>query len=156
MTRFSYLIALVGVALLGGVAFVPQHVEADDDTNEANEIRFVLTGLNASAGGTVRCALYRDEETWLDTSRRFMQAAANVRRSSAACVFRDVPPGTYAIAALHDENGDREMERSLLGIPREGYAISRNERNRMSRPDFDEAAIQFEGGQMVTRALMNY
>ena len=48
------------------------------------------------------------------------------------------------------------MDRSLLGIPREGYAISRNEIDRMSRPDFDEAAIQFEGGQMVTRARMNY
>lgn len=153
MTRFSRLVALLGIAFMGAVVFVPRHVDADDDTNE---IRFVLTGLNAEAGGTIRCALYRDAQTWLDTNRRFMQAAANVRRSSAACVFRDVPPGTYAIAALHDEDGDRQMDRSLLGIPREGYAISRNEIDRMSRPDFDEAAIQFEGGQMVTRARMNY
>lgn len=153
MTRFSRLMALIGGALLGGVVFLPHHVDADDDTNE---IRFVLTGLRAEAGGTVRCALYQDSQTWLDTNRRFRQAAVNVQRPSAVCVFRDIPPGTYAIAALHDENGDRQMDRSLFGIPREGYAISRNERDRMSRPDFDQAAIQFEGGQLVTRARMNY
>ena len=147
------LLTLCAALLLGGAAFLTTSDSAQAD--DPNEIRFVLTGIDAEEGGTVRCALYRDANTWLDEDHRFRRSAARVRGPRAACVFRDIPPGTYAMAALHDEDGDREMD-TVIGIPREGFAISNNEIDAMSRPDFDEAAIQYRGGRLVTRARMNY
>ncbi len=83
-------------------------------------------------------------------------AAAAARRGQVACVFRDVPPGTYAMAALHDADNDHEMDKSLIGLPQEGYAISRDEHNALSRPDFDDASVQHDGGRLVTRSRMRY
>lgn len=159
--RRSLLLALVlGICLAPAAAFGADagtnESESSEAGEEAGEIRFVLLGVDAEQGGVVRCALYRNEGSWLDQSRRYKRSSARVRGRQAACVFRGVPAGTYGIAALHDADGDSEMDRSLVGIPQEGYAISRNEHDRLSRPDFDEAAIQFDGGRLVTRARMKY
>ncbi|NIR60732.1 MAG: DUF2141 domain-containing protein, partial [Gammaproteobacteria bacterium] len=82
-------------------------------------LRFVISNVDASRGGTIRCALYRNSETWLNRARSFKKTTAPVNGSSATCVFRNVPAGTYAIAALHDADDDREMDRSLVGLPEE-------------------------------------
>ena len=119
-------------------------------------LRFVLTHVDASQGGTIRCALYANESTWLERSDAFRTTTARVNGRSATCVFRNVPAGTYAAAALHDADRDREMDQSLIGIPQEGYAISRNETDRMSEPDFDEASFRFGGGNQTIRARRNY
>ena len=42
------------------------------------------------------------------------------------CRFFRAPKGLYAIAALHDEDGDGEMDKNFIGLPVEGYACSRN------------------------------
>lgn len=145
---------ITAAATLLGLGFLATPDSADGQ--QAGEIRFVLTGVDADEGGTIRCALYNDEDSWLDKSRRYRRASARVRGGQATCVFRNVTPGTYAAAALHDANGDRRMEKGALGLPQEGYAISRDEHDAMSAPDFDDAAIEFEGGRIVTRASMRY
>ena len=153
MKRIATLLASFGLL---ATTFAATPRTADGQETEVNEIRWVLTGIDASQGGHVRCALYRDEASWLNTSRRFKRAAAAARRGQVACVFRDLPPGTYAMAALHDANDDHEMEKSVVGLPQEGYAISRDEHDRMSRPDFEDAAVQFDGGRLVSHARMRY
>jgi len=120
------------------------------------ELRFRISNIDESRGGTIRCALYRDSETWLKRAESYRDATAPVSGSSATCVFEDVPAGSYGIAALHDADDDHEMDRSLVGVPEEGYAISRNEIERMSEPDYDEARIQFDGTRKTTRARMEY
>ena len=151
--RITALAAALAIALTGFFA-LPDAVDGQDA--EPNEIRFVLTGIHVDEGGTIRCALYKDAGTWLNKARRFRRSSARPTRGQAACVFRNLPPGTYAMAALHDADGDREMAKTLIGRPKEGYAISRDEHDRLSRPDFNQAAVQFDGGRLVTRARMRY
>ncbi|MCJ2027723.1 DUF2141 domain-containing protein [Methylobacterium sp. J-067] len=59
---------------------------------------------------------------------------------SARFLFRDVPPGTYAVAAFQDSNGNGQLDRTGLGLPLEPYGFS-NESGRRGRPDFREAAF---------------
>jgi uncharacterized protein (DUF2141 family) len=131
-------------------------VAAPAGGQSSGELRFEISNIDASRGGTVRCALYRNADTWLERANAYKKATAPVSGSSATCVFEDVPAGTYGIAGLHDADDDREMDQSLVGIPEEGYAISRNEIERMTEPDFDEARIEFDGTRKTTRARMEY
>ena len=124
--------------------------------SEGGEIRWVLLGVKPDEGGRVRCALYNSKGRWLNRARAYRKSSARASRRQVACIFRRVPAGTYAMAALHDADGDREMDTSLIGLPREGYAISRNEHDRMSRPDFDDAKVQFDGTQARYTARMRY
>jgi len=63
--------------------------------------------------------------------------------------FRNVTPGTYAIALLHDENDNGRADRALGMMPTEGFGFSRDARVRMGPPDFDDAAVTI--GENATR-----
>jgi uncharacterized protein (DUF2141 family) len=41
-------------------------------------------------------------------------------------MLKGLPPGTYAIVALHDANGDHQANRNSLGLPTEGFGFSQN------------------------------
>jgi uncharacterized protein (DUF2141 family) len=55
--------------------------------------------------------------------------------------FADVPPGTYAVAAFQDLDGDGRLGRTPLGLPTEPYGFS-NGAGRRGRPDFAAAAFR--------------
>ncbi|BAZ12437.1 hypothetical protein NIES4071_42680 [Calothrix sp. NIES-4071] len=40
--------------------------------------------------------------------------------------FYGLKPGKYAVAVIDDENGDAKLHTDFLGIPKEGFGISRN------------------------------
>ena len=62
-----------------------------------------------------------------------------------------LPPGTYAIAVVHDANGNGGMDFSLLGLPQETYGFSNGARALLGPPSFDAAAVTVTP-QGVTRA----
>lgn len=54
--------------------------------------------------------------------------------------FADVAPGTYAVAAFQDQNGNGRLDRTGLGLPQEPYGLSGGA-GRRARPSFAEAAF---------------
>ncbi len=54
----------------------------------------------------------------------------------------DVPPGTYAAEAFHDEDDNGTLERSFFGLPKEGMGFSNNAPMNFGPPRFDAAAFR--------------
>lgn len=52
----------------------------------------------------------------------------------------DIPPGSYAVAAYQDIDGNGELDKVPPGIPTEPYAFS-NDVGRLGPPRFENAAI---------------
>ncbi len=46
-------------------------------------------------------------------------------RTQLDITVSELPPGRYAIAAMHDEDGDKKMKTGLFGIPSEGFGFSK-------------------------------
>lgn len=63
-----------------------------------------------------------------------------VEGPSAVLDFGHVPPGTWAIAVIHDENGNGRMDKTLM-MPKEGYGFSRDAPVRFGPPRFAAAAF---------------
>lgn len=85
--------------------------------------------------------------------------AAQWRKARAGTldfVFGSLPAGRFAVAVFHDENGNEELDTNLLGIPREGYAFSRNARGFAGPPSFDAAAVEVGAGRVSTSAALGY
>ena len=61
-------------------------------------------------------------------------------------------PATYAIALLHDENGNSKMD-TTLGMPREGFAFSRNPKIRFGPPKFADASFRAEAGVTTQQSI---
>lgn len=82
-----------------------------------------------------------------------------LRSSAAASAHRlhigHVPPGRYAIAVFHDENSNRNLDK-FAGIPKEGFAFSRNPTIKFRAPRFEEVAVDLTPGANQARLKMHY
>ena len=82
-----------------------------------------------------------------------------LRSSAAASTHRlhltRVPPGRYAIAVFHDENSNRNLDK-FAGIPKEGFAFSRNPSIKFRAPRFEEVATSLAPGANQVRLKMHY
>ena len=65
-------------------------------------------------------------------------------------VVHGVPPGVYAVQAVHDENSNRDLDRNRLGLPLEGFGFSRDAPLRIGPPRFADAAVEVgaDGGTL--------
>lgn len=120
------------------------------------EIAVEVTGLR-SAKGVVRACLTDDPARF---PRCRDDAAAHRLVAPAApdlvLTFRGVKKGRYAIALLHDENGNGKADRALLMMPREGFGFSRDAPVRMGPPRFDDAAFTVAGESQRHSIRMRY
>ncbi len=116
------------------------------------EIRFEFVDLKDR--GFVRCALYATPQDYMKKSYR--QTSAAVTASRAVCVFTNVSPGTYSMAAFHDENSNDKLDTGIFGIPKEGVCTSNNAKGRMGPPKYKDAAFVFSGGALSQQLRMKY
>ncbi len=75
---------------------------------------------------------------------------------NAVLTFKNVKPGTYAIALLHDENDNGKADRALTMIPKEGFGFSRDAKVVMSPPKFSAAAFAVAGAPVNQAIRMRY
>lgn len=102
------------------------------------ELHVTVAGLR-NGDGSVRLALYASEANFLADAWQGTEAAADP--DGTALRFRDVPTSALAVAAYHDENGNKKLDRNFLGLPIEGYAFSNDARGWFGPPSFRAAAI---------------
>jgi uncharacterized protein (DUF2141 family) len=72
------------------------------------------------------------------------------------CNFDSPAPGTYAVAAFHDENGNGKLDRGMFGIPKEGVAASNDARGHMGPPKWDDAKFVYKGELLQLRIRIAY
>ena len=71
-------------------------------------------------------------------------------------VLTNVAPGVYAVQAFHDENDNMDIDRSLLGLPKEGMGFSNDAPMRYGPPQFADAAITIGAEDAATSLRMRY
>jgi len=101
--------------------------------------------------GSVACRLYTSGSGFPLTAVGTTTRLVKVTGGSARCVFDKLAPGTYAVMVHHDENGNRKMDKNVLGMPLEGYGASNNCTHALSAPTWEEAKFVVEPGK--TRSL---
>jgi uncharacterized protein (DUF2141 family) len=70
--------------------------------------------------------------------------------------FRNLTPGSYAVAVFHDENGDRTLNRNGAGMPTEGFGFSNNPIIRQKAPSFGQAIVLVAGPNTGIKIQMKY
>lgn len=76
-----------------------------------------------------------------------------IHKGRARAVIRGVAPGTYAVAVLHDEDGNRKMKTGMFGIPKEGFGTSRDARGHFGPPHFNDARFTLGPHQNATLVI---
>ena len=110
-----------------------------------------------SADGQVIITLYRGEDGFPgEMAKAWKTIVAKISGDRASVDLRDVPPGEYALAVLHDENGNNQMDTSWIGIPKEGLGASNNAKGRMGPPKYKDAKFTLPPAGVVQNIKMMY
>ena len=97
--------------------------------------------------GKLHASLYASEEGFpTKPEKALRQVEVPIVGGKARVVFEGLPPGGYAVAAYHDENGDGKLDTGFLGIPTEGLASSNDAKGFMGPPSFEKARVEVAPG----------
>ncbi len=108
-----------------------------------------------SAKGLIRVCLTADPANFpacvddADAITRTVAANTHMMR------FDGLPHGNYAIAVIHDENGNSKLD-TLAGIPREGFGFSQNPAITFGPPRFAAAKFAMTSDAEIQRIRMRY
>ena len=69
--------------------------------------------------------------------------------------FGNLPSGTYALALIHDENGNGKLD-TVMGMPKEGFGFSKNPAIRFGPPSFKSAGVTIVGGRSDESVKIKY
>ncbi len=158
--------ATVGAVFALGLALLATPALAQGDptpppgctgTPSATWVTVIAENLR-SDDGLLAMTLYADD------SHRFLvkHGSLSVGRvkvqpggTTRGCIF--LPgPGVYAIALYHDENGDTKFNRSMIGLPQEGWGFTNNPPTLMGLPSFSSVRLNIPHTGLVTRIKMKY
>src|SRR5512135_3554599 len=111
-----------------------------------------------NSAGTVACALFESSAGFPTEYLRFATniMAIKVRDKQARCDFEDIPPGTYALAVIHDEDMNGKLNTNLLGIPKEGYGFSNDAKSLLGAPSFSAASFKYDGKNLDLAISLHY
>jgi uncharacterized protein (DUF2141 family) len=93
--------------------------------------------------GRIRIAIFATPEGFPDQPEEAERVnTMEIEGDSLRWEVKDLPTGLWAIAVLHDENGDGEMQTDWLGRPSEGWGVSRDAKASFGPPSFEDSAIE--------------
>lgn len=113
-----------------------------------------VTGVSP-ATGEVAITIYPDDKRRFlakggKLARQRVRAAGTVR----ACFW--VPQGSYAVAVYHDRDGDRDFDRTLVGLPAEGFGFSNDPETKTGLPSLSAVRFRLGAGERLVPIRMKY
>ena len=121
--------------------------------------RIMVHVVGARSGkGEVAVTLYGSQPD------RFLASGGSIARQRVplngatqlgAC-FAISGPGLYAVSIYHDENADHHFNRSLLGLPEEGYGFSNDAPTSVGLPSFDSVRFTVPPGESRMTIRLRY
>jgi uncharacterized protein (DUF2141 family) len=120
----------------------------------AGDVAVTVTGVRNDRGH-VRVALCQ-KASFLQPHCPW-QGNAKAVPGETTVVVKDVPPGTYAAQAFHDEDDNGTLDRNFLGLPKEGMGFSNNAPMHFGPPRFGAASFPVaKKGAEIKFALKYY
>jgi uncharacterized protein (DUF2141 family) len=104
----------------------------------------------APPGGAVRLSVFDEMDFLRQPAAR---AEALVGEDGVAVVPLELQPGAYAFVAYYDENGDGQLNRGLVGRPKEPYIFSNGVKPKTRKPRFEETKVDVAPGEVVVLTL---
>lgn len=115
------------------------------------DIRVKASGLR-SGDGNVRFVLYGDKpEEFLERGKRLVRLSVPADDNGVEVCISAPKAGTYAIAVLHDENGNDEFN-----ISSDGGGFSNNPKLFLGPPSFDDSRFELGGAGEVLDVEVKY
>lgn len=103
--------------------------------------------------GVVQVALC-DEATYPKDCR--LTTSVPAKAGSVTVELPNVPAGSWAALAYHDENSNKKLDTNFVGMPKEGYGFSNGAKGTFGPPKFKDTAITVGEGTTSATVILKY
>lgn len=142
----SFTLATAFAALTCGLAAAPA---------EASQLRVEVTDIRSDKGAIMASLLRANPDKGV--AEQVTGAREPARAGRVTLSFDDLESGEYAVMLYHDENGNGELDKNLLGLPLEGFGFSNAAKASFGPPKFGDMKVVVEAGaRAVTTAPVRY
>lgn len=111
-------------------------------------------GLRASKGEVAFTVYPDDKRRFLAKGGKLLRARVSARAPVTRACF-NLKPGSYAVAQYHDENGDRDFNRTLWA-PKEGFGFSNDAPTKIGLPKLEATRFALPATGRTLRMQMRY
>lgn len=145
------------LALLGALIAMP--ALADDGCEGVHaagtsKLTVHVVGVR-STQGNVTITLYPDNKRkFLAKSGKMLRVRVPAASTVRACVW--LSPANYAVAVYHDADGDHDFDRTMVGMPAEGFGFSNNPDTRIGLPPLSAVRFKLSAGDGSVTIQMRY
>ena len=96
------------------------------------------------ADGNIGCALFSNPKGFpMDASGAIVKFSQNTP-TGTEFIFSNLKSGKYALSVMNDQNGNKIIDKNLIGIPKEEWGVSNNVRPTLRAPKFEEAVFDID------------
>ena len=135
MKTISYLLILILFAMQS---------YAQSENKVDLTLEFEATEYNS---GSILFALYNSEDSHMENNYR--TASSRFKDSKARIVIENLPEGFYSFSYYHDVNSNGELDKNMVGIPKEPYGFSNGQKGNFGPPNFQESKIEIKSDTII-------
>jgi uncharacterized protein (DUF2141 family) len=107
---------------------------------EASAADLTVTVEGVHHAGKLILGLYNYPDQW-PQGKALYKVSVPATEGNVVYIFKQLPPGHYALTGFHDENDNGKMDYSFIGLPEEGFFFSNDASPTFSTPKFDTCTI---------------
>jgi uncharacterized protein (DUF2141 family) len=113
--------------------------------NAQSNLSVTFTGIQEKEGA-VMGVLFDSEAAYDGKGAPVRQIMVTADKVDVATLLEGLVPGTYAIKAFHDVDGDHKMGTNPYGMPTEPFAFSNNAQGNMGPAKWADAKFEVKAG----------
>jgi len=149
----STILGLLALSLSAVPALADAGCEGADS---ATSLTVQVSGMT-SARGEIAITVYgSDSKKFLAPKGKLLRVRPKTVAPTTHACFNLPGPGTYAVAVYHDANANEDFDRSVLGMPAEGFGFSNDAPTRFGLPAFEAVRFSVETGLNLIPIKLRY
>ncbi len=118
---------------------IKPHEAPDPCNTDIAQVRVIVNGVGS--GGILNVGLYDDPDNFLFKKGRKRTVRIPAAEGQQKVCMNLEQPGTYAVAAYHDRDGNRKLKLRWNSLPEEPFGLSNNPEQHTGFPKFSDSAF---------------
>lgn len=134
------------IILSFAIVIISSFAYSKEKSDTLVSLTIVIEGIR-SENGNIRVHLYEinNQNSFPDksTQANYLKIS-KIEGFKSLVTFDNLFPSTYAFTVHHDENLNVKMDRNIIGLPSEGWALSNNVKPLFKLPNFKDCSFELD------------
>ena len=122
----------------------------------ATKLTVEVRGVRSPKGEMVVTVYPDDPGRFLAHKGKLLRVRTPTKAPATSACFYLPKAAYYAVAVYHDENGDHDFNRTIVGLPAEGFAFSNDPSTKTGLPSFKSVRFEAKGGDTNIHVTLRY